>query len=68
MKKFDAKKVLIISLITIVVISIAFYVIYTKIVDKPKGMDYKEDASPGFGFGLVNASSKNRLKIKFFKG
>lgn len=68
MKNFNAKKVLIISLIAIVVIAIAFYVIYTKIVDKPKGMDYKEDATPGFGFGRVDAGSKNKLKINFFKG
>lgn len=68
MKKFNAKKALIISLIAIVVIAVAFYVIYTKIVGSPKGMDYKEDATPGFGFGRVDAGSKNRLRINFFKG
>lgn len=68
MKQFNAKKVLIISIIAIIVIAVAFYVIYKKIVDSPKGMDYREDKTPGFGFGRVDASAKNNLRINFFKG
>ncbi len=52
--------------IILVAISVIGYVVY-RIITKPKGMDYRETNVPTFGFGSVDADSKRRLTINFFK-
>lgn len=69
MKTFSTKKVLIISSIALLSIFIIAFVVYKMIMKEPKGMDYKEsgESNPSFGFGNVDANSKNRLRINFFR-
>lgn len=68
MKKssYSIKKLLIIMAIILVAISVIGYVVY-RFITKPKGMDYRETNVPTFGFGNVDADSKKRLTINFFK-